>query len=238
MQRDTRFASSESTQGYRLQIFGAFTDAHHACTRAWVLQRFSNIQRSPAHHCFTALTVAPPRVENRARLGVCIRCGCDRFFGTRAREATGINPLHRRRHPATVGRPASGRPGSRPYRRRSRTTTFGQKLVTFVSRATASSRRRCPRGLEARRAAGAPSQALRGGGTGLGLVMGYANARGTPPRRSPAAWRLPVSGRTVHGSQLAVRGRFWAVGAQFLPPTRASLTGDARPCRLYMVGSR
>ena len=26
-----------------------------------------------------------------------------------------------------------------------------------------------------------------------------------------------MSGRTVHGSQLAVRGRFWAVGAQFLP---------------------
>ena len=139
------------------------------------------------------------------------------FRCPRAREATGINPLHRRRHPATVGRPASGRPGSRPYRRRSRTTTFGQKLVTFASRATASSRRRCPRGLEARRAGGAPSQALRGGGTGLGLVMGYANTRGTPLRRSSAAWRLPVSGRTVHGSQLAVRGRFWAVGAQFLP---------------------
>ena len=150
----------------------------------------------------------------------------------RAREATGINPLHRRRHPATVGRPASGRPGSRPYRRRSRTTTFGQKLVTFVSRATASSRRRCPRGLEARRAGGAPSQALRGGGTGLGLVMGYANARGTPPRRSSAAWSLPVSGRTVHGNQLAVRGRFWAVGAQFLPPTRVSLTRDGRPCNI------
>ena len=226
MQRDIRFASSESTQGYRLQIFGAFTDAHHACTRAWVLQRFSNIQRSPAHHCFTALTVAPPRVENRARLGVCIRCGCDRFFGTRALEATGINPLHRRRHPATAGRPASGCPGSRLYRRWSRTTTFGQKLVTFVSRATASSRRRCPRGLEARRAAGAPSQALRGGGTGLGLVMGYANARGTPPRRSPAAWRLPVSGRTVYGSQLAVRGRFWAAGAPLAPGSWPSLTRD------------
>ena len=184
---------------------------------------FSNIQRSPAHHCFTALTCEPPRVEHRARLGVCIRCGCDRFFGTRALEATGINPLHRRRHPATAGRPASGCPGSRLYRRWSRTTTFGQKLVTFVSRATASSRRRCPRGLEARRAAGAPSQALRGGGTGLGLVMGYANARGTPPRRSPAAWRLPVSGRTVYGSQLAVRGRFWAAGAPLAPaPGRPS----------------
>ena len=160
------------------------------------------------------------------------------FRCPRGLEATGINPLHRRRHPATVGRPASGRPGSRPYRRRSRTTTFGQKLVTFVSRATASSRRRCPRGLEARRAAGAPSQALRGGGTGLGLVMGYANARGTPPRRSPAAWRLPVSGRTVYGSQLAVRGRFWAVGAQFLPggcrlPERPSrgMSGPANLCR-------
>ena len=149
------------------------------------------------------------------------------FRCPRAREATGINPLHRRRHPATVGRPASGRPGSRLYRRWSRTTTFGQKLVTFVSRATASSRRRCPQGLGARRAAGAPSQALRGGGTGLGLVMGYANARGTPPRRSPAAWRLPVSGRTVHGSQLAVRGRFWAAGAPLAAGSWGGLVNTA-----------
>ena len=108
LQRDTRFASSESTQGYRLQIFGAFSDAHHACTRAWVLQRFSNIQRSPARHCFTALTCKPPRVEHRARLGACIRCGCDRFFGVRAREATGINPIHR------VGPRERRAPGKRP----------------------------------------------------------------------------------------------------------------------------
>ena len=161
MQQDTRF--SESTQGYRLQILGpSLTPIMRVRVHG---SSFSNIQRSPAHHCFTALTCEPPRVEHRARLGVCIRCGCDRFFGVRAREATGINPIHRVGHPASVGRPASVRPGSRPYRRRSRTTAFGQKLVTFVSRETASSRRRCPQGLKARRTAGAPSQAPRRGGT-------------------------------------------------------------------------
>ena len=114
-------------------------------------------------------------------------------------EATGINPLHRRRHPATVGRPASGRPGSRLYRRWSRTTTFGQKLVTFVSRATVSSRRRCPR----RRAGYGACQRPR---HPAAAVAGGVEAAGEQPDRSrqPACRERPVLGSAAGSWLLAV----------------------------------
>jgi len=96
---------------------------------------------------------------------------------------------------------------------------FGQKLVAVAPRATARYRRRCPQRLDARRAAGAPPHAPRGTGTSLGLLLGRADARGTPPRGSLAPWRPPVGGQTIHGCQLAARGLFWAAGAP--SPARA-----------------
>ena len=125
------------------------------------------------------------------------------------------------------------------YRWWSRTTVFLVKNWFAVApRATIPYRRRCPQRLDARRAAGAPPHAPRGTGTSLGLLLGRADARGTPPRGSMAPWKPPVGGQTIQGCQLAARGLFWAAGAP--SPTRFwdGLLNPAPPCKVGPWGTR